>query len=520
MKAHLMYRDRDFDMAGASRWNEWELTQDLDLTALFEAMALGDKFLFEVSRIAVMGSLVDPAAIEYRQEILRDSFRHSGVVSEMYAIALAAVVGEKGIWAPFRKSPSGVLHRSIDALQLFVGHLRRLRQIADQHGNEFHSQGFATFFGMLKRELDDDYFQVVDTHLQRLKMRDGIVISAVLGQGNKGEGLVLRTPGLTKPSWREWLGLEPKSSLSFEVADRDEAGLRALSDLTDRGLTLVANAVAQSTDHILSFFTLLRAELGFYVSCLNLRGRLAETGAPFCRPVPLPSGSRSLTASGLYDICLRLRKQGEVVSNDVEADGKSLLMITGANSGGKSTFLRSVGLAQLMMQSGMLVAAASYRASVCAGLFTHFVREEDASMRSGRLDEELSRMSEIANNLAPGCMVLFNESFAATNEREGSEIAGQIVRALRESGVRILFVTHLFEFADAIYRQHLDSALFLRAERLDDGRRTFRLLPAEPVPTSHGEDIYRRLGGWGPALRTDESTLAKQPNAIDPTAAS
>ncbi|MGC1183718.1 MAG: DNA mismatch repair protein MutS [Candidatus Dormiibacterota bacterium] len=519
MKAHLMYRDRDFDLGGPGRGNEWQLTQDFDLTALFEAMARGDKFLFEVSRRAVLSSLCDPAAIQYRQEILDDSVRHADAVAEMYALAVAAVVGEHSIWAPFRKSPSGVLRRSIDALQLFVGHLRRLRQIADQQGDEFRSPGFATFFAMLRRELDDQYFQTVDTHLQRLKLKDGMVISAQLGPGNKGEGLVLRTPGLTKQSWREWLGLESRSSLSFEVSDRDEAGLRALSELTDRGTTLVANALAQSTDHILSFFTLLRAELGFYVSCLNLRQHLTESGAPVCTPVALPSTPLALTAKNLYDICLRLRKKGEVVGNDVGADGKSLVMITGANSGGKSTFLRSVGLAQLMMQSGMFVAADSYQASVFEGLFTHFIREEDASMRSGRLDEELSRMSEIADQLAPGYMVLFNESFAATNEREGSEIAGQIVHALLEAGIRILFVTHLFEFADGIYQQHLDSALFLRAERRDDGRRTFRLLEAEPVPTSYGEDIYRRLGGWGRAPRTEDSALRDPSSEADRTAA-
>ena len=54
----------------------------------------------------------------------------------------------------------------------------------------------------------------------------------------------------------------------------------------------------------------------------------------------------------------------------MDADGKSLVIITGANSGGKSTFLRSAGLAQLMMQCGMFVAAGSFRASVCKRVFT------------------------------------------------------------------------------------------------------------------------------------------------------
>ena len=102
-------------------------------------------------------------------------------------------------------------------------------------------------------------------------------------------------------------------------------------------------------------------------------------------------------------------------------------MITGANQGGKSTFLRSVGVAQLMTQCGMFVGAQSLRVNVCDGVFTHYKREEDETMESGKLDEELARMSEIADHIGAGSVLLCNESFAATNEREGSQIARQVV---------------------------------------------------------------------------------------------
>jgi len=57
-----------------------------------------------------------------------------------------------------------------------------------------------------------------------------------------------------------------------------------------------------------------------------------------------------------------------------------------------------------------------------------------------------------------------NESFAATNEREGSEIARQIVRALVEKRIRVFFVTHFYDFAQSFYDKHMENALFLRAE--------------------------------------------------------
>ena len=127
-------------------------------------------------------------------------------------------------------------------------------------------------------------------------------------------------------------------------------------------------------------------------------------------------------------------------------------------------------------------------------------------MESGKLDEELSRMSEIADHIDRNTMVLFNESFAATNEREGSEIAMQITRALVESGVRVLFVTHLYPFARAFYDKSMDNVLFLLAERQADGVRTFRLIEGEPLQTSYGKDLYERV--FADRIPTEVRTLA------------
>jgi DNA mismatch repair ATPase MutS len=114
-------------------------------------------------------------------------------------------------------------------------------------------------------------------------------------------------------------------------------------------------------------------------------------------------------------------------------------------------------------------------------------------MRSGKFDEELSRMSSTVDKMTPTSIILFNESFASTNEREGSEIARQIVRALLETGVKVFYVTHMFDLAQSFYAAKMDIALFLRAERLADGQRTFRLVEGEPLPTSYGEDLYGRI---------------------------
>jgi hypothetical protein len=156
----------------------------------------------------------------------------------------------------------------------------------------------------------------------------------------------------------------------------------------------------------------------------------------------------------------------------VDADGKSLVMITGANQGGKSTLLRSLGLAHLMMRCGMFVGARMFRASVCAGVVRYYKREEDVTRERGKLDEELGRMSEIADQITADSILLCNESFASTNEREGSEIAGQVVRAMLDKRIKVIFVTDIYDLAHSFHAQQLNSALFLRAEREPDGRRS------------------------------------------------
>ncbi len=513
MKAHLMYRDRDFNMERKLPSNEPALTQDLELNTLFRAMSGDDKLLLQVAKQAVVSGLQDNLeTILYRQAVLKDCLRNESVVKDIYNIAVEAIEDKRTHWlGVFSRYPSGILYEAVRLLRMSMGVLAKLKCVADEHADRFESEGFTTFFEMLKAELADDYFAAVEAQLKGLEFRDGVLMSAELGKGNEGVNHVLRKSLRPRPGWFQ--RIFPRSpGYTFHVDPRDEAGFRSLSELQDQGINLVANAVAQSTDHISSFFILLRTELAFYIGCMNLHRELDRKGAPVCFPVPAPPGARKLSCVGLRDACLALCMERSVVGNDLNADRKQFVIITGANQGGKSTFLRGVGVAQLLMQCGMFVAAESFSADICRSLFTHYKREEDATMTSGKFDEELNRMSGIADALTPDSLLLFNESFAATNEKEGSEIARQIVRALLETRVKIFFVTHLYEFAHAFWEDKMDSALFLRAERQADGQRTFKLLPGEPLETSFGADLYQEI--FGDAAETRHETPAFQEDKL------
>jgi DNA mismatch repair ATPase MutS len=489
-----MYKDQDLDLQQQLPSNEQALTQDLELNTLFDAMALDDKFLFDVARKAVLSSLDDLDTIRYRQNILKDCLKNPSIIREIYQIPIESIENKHKHWfGIFSNYPSGILYSSRELLQMFVGLLRKLRNITDEHADKFESEGFSTFFAMIKKELDDEYFARVQKHLSELKFRNGVLISATLGRGNEGTDYILRKPQGKNRDWMKRVFAQKSPVYTFNIHPRDEHGARAVAELKDAGINLVANALAQSADHIDSFLNMLRIELAFYIGCLNLSEQLAQMGKPVSFPLPVAPDERRHSYHGLYDVCLALTMKQKVVGNEGIADNKDLVIVTGANQGGKSTYLRSIGLAQLMMQSGMFVPAESFSANVCMGIFTHYKRKEDASMKSGKLDEELSRMSMVVDLITPNSLMLFNESFSATNEREGSEIARQITSALLERHIKVFYVTHQYEFAHRFHEKKMETAIFLRAQRKADGGRTYKVVEGEPLQTSYGKDLYRKV---------------------------
>jgi MutS domain V len=507
MKPFLMYKDRSFAPERMpAAWNEAALVDDLALDGLLEAITAGDKFLLDVCRCALLrSSIFDVDAIVYRHAAFGDCLKNRQVVKQMYDLAISTIDKEhQDYWGLFARHPSLILSRSRSVMEMFSAAFRGLRQFADAEAINFSSPAFTAFFAMVRRELDDQYLATIQDQIDRLRFSHGVTLSAKLAAGNHASQFILRPPARTGPSWFGRLFAKEPRTYSFYIHPLDEGGSRILSNLRDVGVNQIANALAQSVDHILGFFKTLRAELGFYLACLNLHDTLSQSDMPVCLPIPRPAGNRELTCKGLYDVSLALRIGRKAVGNNLDASGKDLVVITGANQGGKTTLLRSLGQSQLMMQAGMVVAAQAFSANICRSLATHFKREEDPSMTSGKLDEELARMKMIVDHTRPDGLVLFNESFSATNEREGSQIAREITGALLGERVKIICVTHLYEFANALRERDMNNAAFLRAERRADGMRTFKIVAGEPLDTSFGADLYLQVFGPEPAHKSSE----------------
>ncbi len=488
MKANLMFRDRDFNLKADPCFAKDTLTADLGLKRILSSMAQGDEIISTVCGTALFCTLQSIEEIRYRQENLRDAFRNPDAVRQLYEITVEVEKKRRSSWHWLSSFYlSSTFSSAVELLKLYTGMLMELRKVADSKLSGFQSEGFRKLLTMLQRELDDDYFAEVRAHLDDLKDRDGMLISATMGNSLQGIRYVLRRK-TRKGFWWRW-----HFAPSFTIPPRDDAGATDLGKRRDRAINEATNALAQAAEHLEGFFAMLQNELAFYVGCLNLADSLRALGMPICIPTLLPTDGKDRSWRELYDVSLVLTKNAAVVGNELDAVRKRLYVITGANQGGKSTFLRSLGQAQLMAQSGMFVGADSFSAPIRRGVFSHFKKEEDIAMKSGKLDEELARMSELTNHLESGALMLFNESFAATNEREGSEICRQITQALIESGVEVFSVTHLYTYAAAFLDDK--ETQHLRAQRLESGERTFKVIPGEPLQTAFGEDLYQKIFG-------------------------
>lgn len=469
------------------------VADDLELSAVYAAMADGDEFIRSVAADLVPRSLNDRDVIEYRQRVVVDSCANPRLLRTLYTIATDAANARR--WTVGHdRGARGKLYLSLEPLTKLIGFLRLLRSTYELNSSHFTSEGFSGLGDMLNRTFGEEYLLEVERHLETLQFEHGFEMSAELGPDGTVANTILHEP-LNQPRRRQSL-FGNRERHSIEISETDESAKKFVWRIVGESLDRVAEVVTHVTDVIADFFNALRIELAFLVGCVNLFERLQNSGYAVCFPRLLPQGSgASFSFRSLRDPVLCLSIASTVEGNSIDGRRRLLTVITGANSGGKSTFLRSLGTAQIMMQAGMFVVAESYEADIREGIFTYFRVPDDPSLTYGRLKEELARMRDLTNRIQPASMVLLNEPFASTNEREATEILIPITEALLTSGVKVIIVTHLYDFASELFQRQRTTDLFLRAQRLPDGSRTFRLEPDAPAATSHGMDIYQRILG-------------------------
>ncbi len=492
MKPYLLHESQELSLELPS--NEQQLLQDLHLEPILSAMSRQDPFVYRTMKMLLLNPLTDENAILYRQRILRDILPNPSLIYRLYLIASEIERQSEAYRTLMKPSFSRnvpireKLMTATDFLPVLLAKLRELRDLGRAMLPSCRSTGLTALFRQLEQTYTDACLADALTHHEHLRQAVGegrLIIGGKIGNGLKGTGYTLRR-------------IEAVSSLSLNRIRPGRSGSFLLAynlkEIEESALTNVLRIVRRFIDKTLMFTDLLRFESSFYAGCMQLHEELAKRECETAFPLTLASGERSLSFTGLYDPGMAIRIGRQPFTNDLQADGMRVLMITGANQGGKTTLLRSMGLAQLMMQCGMFVAAASFRAQPCDQIFTHFTREEDETMRSGKLDEELARLDRIVDRLTSRSLLLMNEPFASTTEREGSAIAMDLLAVSHDLSLRVYIVTHFYELASWA-RGQLKHAVFLSPARPQEGLPSYKLIRQEPTPTSYGDALYREMIG-------------------------
>lgn len=510
MHAFLLFKDKDTDTSKGYPFPT-DLIKDLNLNIILKTMSGDDETTMQILKTLLMRPLKTADEISYRQEIILDISRRLEHFAQIHQFLRDAknVADEYRNVNNQRRNGSKTSGASyyIDKLKCLITLTEGMQSLYPflKSGN-YESTGMKALLARFGEELPPERLNAIRESLKEIEfwIEGGtLVLSAAFTDGMKlGDFTINQVSNLSSRFTKKKLTLKEQFSnhvLKTNITVLNEEPLiKQKMLLEEAAVAWLLSGFDDYLENLLSFVTQFFYEASFYFACASLTARFRELGLPLCRPVV---SDKNFSYQRLYEMTLAIYFQRYPAANSLDAGNARLYIVTGANQGGKSTWLRSIGIAQLFMQCGMLVPADSYQSRLYPNLFTHFTREEDTAMNSGRFDEELKRMDFIMEHMTKDSMLLMNESFASTTEKEGSLIMANIVEALYDLQIPVFMVTHLFEFTQKMFQRAEcekekgdgGNMIFLSAGRTEQGERTFQILPAVPSSTSYGIDLFEKF---------------------------
>ena len=414
---------------------------------------------------------------------------------------------------------------SITEIELYVSSVQVLRQGLAAVKDELKSPAFTSLNALVTELAESEYYKELNQKLEELTQRVREIKSVTIGVNldaqlrpssagvlsinaepfNSGEVLdkILRlnfkndnytcianlVPFGKKQSENQKMAL----SLAFNSAINDvyKSSLRSWKKI-------VQTYVLENTEFLLN----LMPEFEFLVRGTQMLRALQDKGCSLIIPDIRPMEERAFQAKSLYNPCVALKIDDEIVPNDVVFDkDATIYVLTGPNRGGKSVITCAIGLSQVMLQLGMYVPAESAIISPVDGIYTHFPTGAEDTIDKGRLGEECARLGEIFDCVTANSLVLLDESLSSTGSYEASYIAAEVLGGLAHVGCRCLFSTHLHELAaeiDNINRRSLENGGVaidtLVAGIVGEGKRSFRITRAKPDGKSYARDIAQSYG--------------------------
>jgi|GEM_PF-1457547 len=240
-------------------------------------------------------------------------------------------------------------------------------------------------------------------------------------------------------------------------------------------------------------------DLIFYISYIEFMRLYEEAGFYFTLPVHSADG-RHISIEGAYDLSLGINRYKSIkcynlVANSCSFDENNrIFILTGANQGGKTTYLRSIGIIQCMYQTGVYVPAASACLSVANQVYTHFSQADDAAVGAGRFEKELVLLQRILAEIKANDIFLLNEPFTSTQRSIAVVLLARALHELGEKGCYGGMVTHFYEILKRLPDAPFYSLVTLVNEDESYCERTYRIEKRPAYNKSHAGDIARKCG--------------------------
>ena len=290
--------------------------------------------------------------------------------------------------------------------------------------------------------------------------------------------------------------------LGFAVPKQKPQNTKINLSLSDAVCQLYSDKVAQIEVEITKYADVdfyepvaYISEIKFFLEIYGLIQRAAKIGVPHC--IAKISQTPQYIAKELYDISLLAKNCENIVPNDADfTQNEPFCFLLGANGGGKTTYLRALGVNLIFFLAGCPVFAKEAEIYPFDIVLSHFPRDERFD-NTGRLDEERKRTEEMLNTVQNKVAFLFfNETFSGTDDKRGFDLLTDTVAKIAESKYFGLYVTHFHEVMSLDY-----PVLSAEVDLSDANKRTFRIVRSKGSASSYASDILKKY-------RLDKDSLA------------
>lgn len=284
-------------------------------------------------------------------------------------------------------------------------------------------------------------------------------------------------------------------SLGFAVPAKKAQNTKINLSLSDAVCQLYSDKVAQIEDEIakyadVNFYKPVAhiPEIKFFLEIQGLIQRATKFGVP--HTIAKIANAPQYVAKELYDVSLLAKNRETIIPNDADFTEKEpFCFLLGANGGGKTTYLRALGVNLIFFLAGCPVFAKEAEIYPFDIVLSHFPRDERFD-NTGRLDEERKRTEEMLNVAQNKVAFLFfNETFSGTDDKRGFDLLTDTASKIQEGRHFGLYVTHFHEVMSLDY-----PVLSAEVDLSDANKRTFRIVRSKGSSSSYAVDILKKYG--------------------------